>query len=178
MLATLLNALDGRTRALRTRPGVSAIFFLNNISYIRREVLSSQIGDLLGEGCEDLLNKKMRTSKSTYLEMWSPLISALLDAGTDLSGAVGAIKAGIGAVKGGGDKRENKDRFLRFQDALEEIELIHSTARLSEGDSELRERLKGEVERMVVPTYSKFLARHRTDISKSESSIPFAWNSS
>lgn len=168
MLVTLLNALDGRTRSLRSRAGLSAIFFLNNISYIRREVLSSQIGDLLGEGCEDLLNKQTRNAKANYLDLYGPLISALLDAGTDTSGAVGAIKAGIGAVKGGGEKRENKDRFLKFQDALEEVESIHATSKLSEEDSELRERLKGEVERMVVPTYSKFLARHNADFSKSE----------
>lgn len=169
VLATLLNALDGRTRSLRSRAGVSAIFFLNNISYIRREVLSSQIGDLLGEGCEDLLNKQTRSAKANYLDLYAPLISALLDAGSDTSGAVGAIKAGIGAVKGGGEKRENKDQFLKFQDALEEIESLHAGAKLSEEDSEMRERLKGEVERMVVPTYSKFLVRHNADFSKNPS---------
>ena len=152
---------------MRGRAGVAAILFLNNISYIRREVLSSQIGDILGEGCEDLLNKKMRTAKSNYLEIFGPLVSALLDAGPDSSGAVGAIKAGIGAVKGGGEKRENKDRFLKFQDSLDDIESLHHSAKLSEEDSELRERLKGEVERMVVPTYSKFLARHNAEFSKS-----------
>lgn len=101
---------------LRSRSGFSAIFLLNNISYIRREVLSSQIGDLLGEKCEDNLNKKMRSTKASYLEIWSPLVSALLDAGLDQSGAAGAIKAGIGAVKGGGgtERRETKDRCVRF----------------------------------------------------------------
>ncbi|KAI5475476.1 exocyst complex component, exo70 subunit [Pseudohyphozyma bogoriensis] len=172
VLTTLLTALDARTRALRARPGVAAIFLLNNVSYIRREVLSSQIGDLLGEACEDNLNKKMRTTKASYLEIWSPLVSALLDAGIDQSGAAGAIKAGIGAVagKGGGEKRETKDRFVRFHDSFEEVEQLHQSAKLDEGEAELRERLKGEVTRMIVPTYSKFLARHRNgEFSKNPS---------
>lgn len=168
VLATLLSALDARARALRGRIGVSAIFLLNNISYIRREVLSSQVGDLLGENCEDNLNKRMRSSKAQYLEIWSPLVSALLDAGIDQSGAAGAIKAGIGAVKGGVEKRETKDRFVRFHDAFEEVENLHQTAKLDEGESELRERLKDEVTRMILPTWSKFVARHRNgEFSKS-----------
>lgn len=178
VLITLLNALDARARIAKARStGVASIFLLNNISYIRREVLSSQIGDLLGEACEDSLNKRMRSAKSAYLENWSPLVSALLDAGLDQGGAAGAIKAGLGAVKGGGlagasEKRETKDRFVRFHDAFEEVEELHRGSRLDEGEQELRERLKGEVERMVVPTYSKFLARHRGgEFSKSKLAI-------
>jgi hypothetical protein len=168
---TLLASLESRARALRARPGFSAIFLLNNVSYIRREVLSSQIGDLLGEICEDSLNKRMRSTKASYLDIWSPLVSALLDAGLDQSGAAGAIKAGIGAVKGvGTERRELKDRVVRFHDAFEEVEMLHGVAKLDEGEAELRERLKGEVERMVIPTWTKFIARHRNDFSKSESS--------
>lgn len=113
----------------------------------------------------------MRSSKANYLELFSPLVSAMLDAGLDQSGAAGAIKAGIGAVKGvGTERRELKDRFLRFNDAFAEIESLHAIGRLDEGEAELRERLKGEVERMIIPTYTKFLARHRNgDFSKSES---------
>ncbi|KAM0748330.1 exocyst complex component, exo70 subunit [Meredithblackwellia eburnea MCA 4105] len=170
ILTTLLTALEARSRSFRGRQGLSAIFLLNNLSFVRREVLSSQIGDLLGESCEDALNKKMRSTKASYLEIWSPLVSALLDAGIDQSGAAGAIKAGIGAVKGGGEKRETKDRFVRFHDAFSDVEELHTVAPLDSGEQELRERLKGEVERMIVPTYSKFIARHRNgEFSKNPS---------
>ncbi|KAK4051358.1 exocyst complex component exo70 [Microbotryomycetes sp. JL201] len=171
VLSTLLTALDSRARFLRSRQGISAIFLLNNVSYIRREVLSSHVGDILGESCEDNLNKKMRSTKASYLEIWSPLVSAMLDAGLDQSGAAGAIKAGIGAVTGvGTEKRELKDRFLRFNDAFAEVEALHNVAKIDEGEAELRERLKGEVERMVLPTYTKFLAKHRNgEFSKNPS---------
>ncbi|KDE06783.1 hypothetical protein MVLG_02979 [Microbotryum lychnidis-dioicae p1A1 Lamole] len=168
VLQTLLAALDQRAKGLRARSGISAIFLLNNISFIRREVLSSQIGDVLGEACEDALNKLMRTTKASYLEIWSPLVSALLDAGLEQSGAAGAIKAAVKGGGGGGNERaQTKDRFLRFGDGLQEVENLHAVAKLDEGEQELKERLKGEVERMIVPTYTKFLAKHRNgDFSK------------
>jgi len=167
LLTTLLLSLDSRSRQLRGRQGTSTIYLLNNISFLRHSILSSQTSDFLGESFEDHLNKKMRTTKSSYLEIWSPLVSALLDAGlSEQNGVIsGGIKAGIGAVKGSGgtERRDTKDRFVRFHEALEEVEGLHQAAKIDEGEVELRERLKGEVERMVVPTYAKFVQRHRKD---------------
>ncbi|GAA5948482.1 hypothetical protein JCM3765_004898 [Sporobolomyces pararoseus] len=167
LLMTLLNSLDSRSRLLRGRPGTATIYLLNNISFLRHSILSSQTSDFLGESFEDVLNKKMRTTKSSYLEIWSPLVGALLDAGlSEQNGVIsGGIKAGIGAVKGSGgtERRDTKDRFVRFHEALEEVEELHRVAKLDEGEVELRERLKGEVERMCVPTYAKFVQKHRKD---------------
>ncbi|KPV77764.1 uncharacterized protein RHOBADRAFT_41762 [Rhodotorula graminis WP1] len=166
VLSVLLTALDAKARLLRGRTGTSSIFLLNNLSYVRHSALSTSIIDTLGESAEDALNKRMRTLKAVYLDVWSPLVSALLDAGfAEQSGAAGALKAGLGAVKGGGgtERRETKDRFVRFHEALEDVEALHHQARFEEGEAELRERLKGEVERMVVPTYAKFVQRHRKD---------------
>ncbi|BGP16810.1 hypothetical protein JCM10213_004658 [Rhodosporidiobolus nylandii] len=166
VLTVLLTSLDSRARLLRGPRGTSPIFLLNNLSYIRHSTLSSSVSDLLGEQAEDQLNKRMRAVKASYLDVWSPLVSALLDAGfAEQSGAAGALKAGLGAVKGAGgtERRETKDRFVRFHEALEEVEELHRVAKWEEGEVELRERLKGEVERMVVPTYAKFVQRHRKD---------------
>ena len=167
LLMTLLNSLDARSRLLRGKPGTSTIYLLNNISFLRHSILSSQTSDFLGESFEDVLNKKMRATKSSYLEIWSPLVGALLDAGlSEHNGVIsGGIKAGIGAVKGSGgtERRDTKDRFVRFHEALEEVEELHRVAKLDEGEVELRERLKGEVERMCVPTYAKFVQKHRKD---------------
>ncbi|POY75704.1 hypothetical protein BMF94_1327 [Rhodotorula taiwanensis] len=166
VFSTLTNALEARARNLRGRSGSSAIFLLNNLSYLRQSILASSVVDVLGEGLEDTLNKRMRTAKAAYLDVWSPLVAALLDAGfAEQTGAAGAIKAGIGAVKGSGgtERRETKDRFVRFHEALEEVEQLHGQARIDENDVELRERLRSDVERMVVPTYAKFVSRHRKD---------------
>ncbi|BGP00109.1 Exocyst complex component, exo70 subunit [Rhodotorula toruloides ATCC 204091] len=166
VFSVLLSSLDSRSRILRGRSGTGAIFLLNNVSFVRHAVLSTAIIDVLGEAAEDSLNKRMRTTKASYLEIWSPLVSALLDAGfAEQSGAAGALKAGLGAVTGGGgtERRETKDRFVRFHEALEEVEQLHQQAKLDDGDVELKERLRDEVDRMVAPTYAKFVQRHRKD---------------
>lgn len=106
----------------------------------------------------------MRSTKVSYLELWSPIVSSLLDSGLEHSGAAGALKAAI--AKGGGEKRGTKDRFVRFGDAFEEIEILHKAVKW-DGDDELREKLKIEVNRMIVPTYSKFYMAKASDFSNS-----------
>jgi hypothetical protein len=66
---------------------------LNNFTYIRRELLESAVLDIYGDQLADQLNKRVRTCKVRYLEIWSPLISALMDAGGEEG------KFGLGAVK-------------------------------------------------------------------------------
>ncbi|KAH8921903.1 hypothetical protein BT69DRAFT_1335199 [Atractiella rhizophila] len=78
---------------------------------------------------------------------------------------VGNAPTGVKAVVGGkesNERKEVKDRFGRFNEGLEDIEALHLTATLEkEGGNELRNRLKDEVNRMVVPTYAKFAQKHK-----------------
>lgn len=160
LLSTLLAALDTRSRNMRR---VGPIFLLNNISYLRREILSSSIDDLLGEAAEDDLNKRNRTAKASYMQLFSGLVGCLMDATSDQ----GLLKSAVsGAV--GGEKRDVKDRFARFNDALLEVENVHRLARLDAGEEEMRERLHGEVEKMIMPTYGKFASRNSAAMTKSE----------
>lgn len=204
----LLTALDARAGAMtgrgnlgvsqvrrdhnvppagRQAAGIAAIFMLNNISFIRREVMmNSNIPDLLSGGSavsrrdssstatgggygnsgggdtstEDELNKRNRSAKSSYLEIFSPLVSCLMDAGVEHS----KLKSAVGI--GNTEKQDVKDRYIRFNDALDEIENIHRVARLDKNEDALRERVKDEVIRMCVPTYAAFIKRHE-NFSKS-----------
>lgn len=167
VLSTLCTSLEARAKSLRGRPGMAAIFLLNNLSQVRREILASSLGDLLGRAGEDGLGQRLRGLKIAYLEIWSPLVSALLDQGLDNSGAAGAIRA----VTGGADKRETKDRFVRFADAFDDVQALHRAAPWDlAADLELKEKLRDEVEKMIVPTYTKFVAKHAAgDFSKSAS---------
>lgn len=170
--------------------GIAAIFSLNNITFIRRELLlNSNIPDLLASGgsapsrrdssstsatgggggggggapdtnIEDELNRRNRAAKTSHLEIFSPLVSCLMDAGVEHS----VLKSAIGV--GNTEKKDTKDRFQRFNEALEEIEQLHRTARLDRNDETLRERVKDEVIRMCVPTYTRFVQRHE-NFSKS-----------
>lgn len=165
---TLLAAIEARSKNLKlpassqptvtsatARSGLGAVFVLNNLHYIRREVLESAISDILGKSIEDELNKRVRVCKVRYMEVWSPLISALMDAGGDegKSGfGLGAVKSALPGQQAGAERRDVKDRFGRFNDAFEEVVNLHQVAQFDKGDADLRERLRDEIERMIVPT--------------------------
>ncbi|EGG05149.1 uncharacterized protein MELLADRAFT_88251 [Melampsora larici-populina 98AG31] len=143
--------------------GLGAVFMLNNLHYIRREVLESAISDILGKSIEDELNKRVRACKVRYMEVWSPLISALMDAGgEDSKGGfgLGAVKSALPGQQAGAERREVKDRLGRFNDAFEEVVNLHKVAQFDKSDSDVRHRLRDEIERMIVPTYAKFTQRH------------------
>jgi hypothetical protein len=216
VLCTLLNSLDSRTRSLRNptpssspaasarAAGVSAIFTLNNLTYVRREILSSHISDAFSDesSCEAELNRRNRAAKAAYLEIFSPLVACLMDGGEFSSGlsapsssgpggggagglglaaGAAALKAaataavvGAGSSSGGAaaerERREVKDRFTRFQEALSDVESLHRAAALDPSEADMRQRLKDEVSRMVCPTYAKFHSRHQKgEFSKSQS---------
>jgi exocyst complex component 7 len=215
VLCTLISSLDSRARFLRTptsssssaastrAAGISAIFTLNNITYVRREILSSQISDGLSNesSCEAELNRRNRAAKAAYLEIFSPLVACLMDSGESSgglsapssSGPSGGGTSGLGlaagaaalkavaaaAVVGAGsssgavaaerERRDVKDRFVRFQEALNEVESLHRAAALDPSEADMRQRLKDEVSRMVCPTYAKFYSRHQKgEFSKSQ----------
>lgn len=162
LLGALLNALESRSKALKAgpatsatapqssmstaRPTIGAIFLLNNVSFLRREVLSTAVGDVLGDTAEDHLNRMHRQAKSNYLEMFSGMIGCLMDAGTE----TGLLKSGLGAVGVGpsGEKRDVKVRFVRFNEALADVESVHRIARLDPNEEELRDRLQSEVSKV------------------------------
>ncbi|KAK9899473.1 hypothetical protein P389DRAFT_78 [Cystobasidium minutum MCA 4210] len=183
------NASGPSTASNRQSAGLSAIFMLNNISYVRRELLlNSNVPDLLASNggaasrrgsasttqggsvsmyggdvnIEDELNKRHRNAKSAYLEIFSPLVSCLMDVGMSGDhhhGASTSLKNVIG-VGGNNEKKDTKDRFGRFNEALEDVEALHRIARLDRNETDLRERVKDEVVRMCVPTYASFVKRH------------------
>ena len=179
----------------RQAQGLSAIYMLNNVSFVRREILlNSNVPDVLaggeaphrrdsgstgggfavgsggGEGggndagIEDELNRRNRSAKTGYLEIFSPLVACLMDAGVEHS----VLKSAIGV--GHTEKKDIKDRFARFNDALEEIEGLHRIAKLDKNEEGLRERSKDEVIRMCLPTYAAFVKRH-DNFSKSGSRL-------
>ncbi|MBW0512160.1 hypothetical protein O181_051875 [Austropuccinia psidii MF-1] len=173
-LSTLYTALEARSKNLKLRStaantitsptarnGIGAIFLLNNFTYIRREILESTMIDILGDQLEDDLNKKVRMYKVRYLEIWSPLISALMDAGPEEGKfGLGAVKSALPGQHSGAEKRDVKDRLGRFNDAFEEVINLHKAAKLDTDDIEIKKRLRDEIDRMILPTYAKFTQRH------------------
>ncbi|CAH7685484.1 Cullin repeat-like-containing domain protein [Phakopsora pachyrhizi] len=177
-LSTLYAALESRSKNLKlpasasstitsnaARAGIGAIYMLNNFTYIRHEVIESSIPEILGEQLEDDLNKRIRTLKVGYLEIWAPLISALMDSGGGAEDGksgfgLGAVKSALPGQQAGAERRDVKDRLARFNEAFEEVVSLHKIARIDNWDVEMKEKLRNEIERMIVPTYAKFAQRH------------------
>ncbi|KAH9816215.1 Cullin repeat-like-containing domain protein [Melampsora americana] len=159
LLMKLPTSVQTTITSTTAKNGLGAVFVFNNLNYIRREVLESAISDILGKSIEDELNKRVRACKVRYMEVWSPLISALMDAGGDDSKGfgLGAVKSALPGQQAGAERRDVKDRFGRFNDAFEEVVNLHKVAQFDKSDSEVRERLRDEIERMIMP---KFTQRH------------------
>jgi exocyst complex protein 7 len=165
-LSTLYAAVEARSKNLKLRStvastitsvtarnGVGAIYMLNNFTYIRRELLESAVLDIYGDQLAEQLNKRVRTCKVRYLEIWSPLISALMDAGAeDGKFGLGAVKSALPGQHAGAERRDVKDRLGRFNDAFEEVMLLHQAANIASNDPDLKDQLRNEIERMIMPT--------------------------
>ncbi|KAG8690052.1 hypothetical protein FRC09_012160 [Ceratobasidium sp. 395] len=145
IISSLVSTLTTISRFLK-RPALTAIFMLNNVSYIRDRVMvapRSNIDDLLSGPTQEALNSSFRSSKAAYFDTnFTALLGCLTDDAKDK-------KAGI------------KDKFGRFYEALEEIAERHRYARVLADDVEGREKVQEEVVRLVIPALQRFTQKHR-----------------
>ncbi|KAL9936033.1 hypothetical protein V8E36_004875 [Tilletia maclaganii] len=114
---------------------------------------------------EDLLSQTLRQANSRYLDAWAPLVSYLMDdAGSSGGGGSGRGGWGGAHVRGGYDaeKIPTKERFAKFYETLEELDRLHRAYPVGREDVALRERLKKEVGRMILPLYGRFVTKHKT----------------
>ncbi|KAG8795134.1 hypothetical protein FRC12_017636 [Ceratobasidium sp. 428] len=153
IISSLVSTLTTISRFLK-RPALTAIFMLNNVSYIRDRVMvapRSNIDDLLSGPTQEALNSSFRSSKAAYFDTnFTALLGCLTDDAKDK-------KAGI------------KDKFGRFYEALEEIAERHRYARVLADDVEGREKVQEEVVRLVIPALQRFTQKHRDkEFSKSK----------
>ncbi|UZJ52730.1 hypothetical protein CBS101457_002050 [Exobasidium rhododendri] len=171
VLAALLNALEARSRAIR-QMSTASIFLLNNIGYIKREILRSDresvsgLGACLGSVGGELLDGALRAANTTYLDAWNPIVGAIIEEGVGLNTKSGS-KITAMTMGGGGERAAVKDRFAKFYDGLDDLERLHRAFPVAKDDPQLREKLRSEVIRMICPMYARFLAKHRaSDFSK------------
>ncbi|CAH7670357.1 Exo70 exocyst complex subunit-domain-containing protein [Phakopsora pachyrhizi] len=137
--------------------GIGAIYMLNNFTYIQHKVIESSIPEILQEQLEDDLNKRIRNLKVGYLEIWAPLILTLMDSGggaEDGKSGFGldAVKSALPGQQAGAKCRDVKDWLARFNKAFEEVVSLHKITRIENWDVEMKEKLRNEIERMIVPT--------------------------
>ncbi len=186
VLAVILTSLEARSRAIR-QPSTASVFLLNNIGHLRRTLMaplpnylgaaedggSASIVSLhLGEMGDDLLGTALRQANTAYLDAWSPVVAPLmedqpLNANAHYHRHATSKLIGVGS---GSEKNQVKDRFARFYEALDDLERLHRAYPVSREDHELKDRLRRDVIRLVVPMYARFLGKHKAgDFTKNPS---------
>lgn len=186
VVAVVLTSLEARSKAIR-QPSTASVFLLNNIGHLRRTLAaplpsylaaaedssSASILSLhLGEMGDDLLSTALRGANTAYLDAWSPVVAPLmedqpLNAGAHYHRHATSKLIGVGS---GSEKNQVKDRFAKFYEALDDLERLHRAYPVSREDTELKERLRRDVTRLVCPMYARFLGKHKAgDFTKNPS---------
>lgn len=182
LLSALVTSLDTSSRSSAStapassssrKPIVSSIFMLNNLSYMRNNlILSSQssASDILGTTAQDLLNAAYRDAKAHYLDSWRDLVGLLADTSSSSGGRFGNVVQNVG---GGGDKQTVKDSLANFFTRLDELDAVSRQHTLSRKDPQLRERLQADVKNLVVAAFQSYAAKHPKHVEKCESASEF-----
>ncbi|KAF5356496.1 hypothetical protein D9757_012573 [Collybiopsis confluens] len=142
------------------RPPFETFFLLNNIAYLRRNILeprNESLIDYLSKPTQDVLNSNFRTAKASYLDAnFSPLMQALSDDPAKEKSSVGGF--------GGGAKAATKEKFTRFYDLLEEVIERHKVAGgvlQDDIDREGREQIGNDVIKFLIPSLKAFTAKQK-----------------
>ncbi|KAI0634684.1 Cullin repeat-like-containing domain protein [Trametes polyzona] len=138
------------------RPAFGAIFLLNNVSYLRTQLLvrpRTDVPAILSRPAQEVLNSNFRTAKAGYFDAnFSPLLQTLVD----------EKDRGKSAVK---------EKFTRFFDLLDEVTERHVVARVLQDDPDGRATVADEAVKLVVPSLQRFIQRNLgKEFSKSKSS--------
>ncbi|KAF7297371.1 hypothetical protein MIND_00970600 [Mycena indigotica] len=151
VVSTALASLNTISRTQR-RPAHGSIYLLNNVCYLRHNLVMSpahdELLDFLSRPTQELLNQNFRTAKAAYFDAnFSPLLQTL----TDDPGKSGG-SSGRTAVK---------EKFTKFYDLLEEVVERHRSAKMLEDDPEAREGIGEDVVKLVVPSLIRFTNKYQ-----------------
>ncbi|TFK32707.1 exocyst complex component exo70 subunit [Crucibulum laeve] len=143
LVMTVLSSLNTISRTGR-RPAFGSIYLLNNVSYLRKNLLLQPkhmiLPSLISQPAKDALNSNFRTAKAAYFDSnFTPLMQSITDDPKE------KIK-----------KDAAKEKFTRFYDLLEEVMERHRMAKVLEEDKEEREVVGEEVVMLVVPSIQQF----------------------
>ncbi len=163
IIMTTINTLTTMSRSNR-RPGVGAIFLLNNVSYLSSVILDPSptpysevpIAALLAPPARTTLQSQFRTAKAGYFDAnFSPLVQVLGDG--PVAGITASGKAGT------------KEKFTRFFELLDELLERHRGARVLPDDDIGRDAIAEEAVKLTVPSLQRFIQKNKEkEFSKSE----------
>uniref|UniRef100_A0A1J3GCD7 Exocyst subunit Exo70 family protein n=3 Tax=Noccaea caerulescens TaxID=107243 RepID=A0A1J3GCD7_NOCCA len=133
------------------------IFLLNNIHYMTRKVLKSELRHIFGDKWNRKHTWKFQQQATEYERAtWLPVLSFLKDEG-----------AGSGSSSGSGSGSRNlrpRERFQGFNTAFEEVYKTQTAWLIS--DERLREDVRTKASMWVIQAYWTFYSRHKNSVSE------------
>jgi len=153
IVTTTIASLNAISRSKRSpfRP----VFLLNNISYLRQNLLlepsNDAIPSLISPATTEALKSAFRTAKAAYFDSnLSPLMQVLTEHPKDEM-----------------NKAVVKDKFTKFFTLLDEVVERHRFAKVLEDDPKARKEIEDETVMLVVPLFRLFMQKHK-EFSRSE----------
>ncbi|CAA7257403.1 unnamed protein product [Cyclocybe aegerita] len=148
VVTTAISSLTAISRTAR-RPPFGSVFLLNNISYLRQNLLIEPTDDsiqaVLSPATSEALNSAYRTAKAGYFDSnFSPLMQAITDDPKDKS-----------------NKAAAKEKFTRFFDLLDEVVERHKLAKVLDEDPKGRADISEEIVMLVVPSFQRFTQKQK-----------------
>ncbi|KAJ3514001.1 hypothetical protein NLJ89_g2626 [Agrocybe chaxingu] len=148
VVTTAISSLTAISRTAR-RPPFGSVFLLNNISYLRQNLLIEPADDnilaVLSPATSEALKSAYRTAKAGYFDSnFSPLMQAITDDPKDKS-----------------NKAAAKEKFTRFFDLLDEVVERHKLAKVLDEDPKGRADISEEIVMLVVPSFQRFTQKQK-----------------
>lgn len=159
VLGALGLNLELKARVYET-PTLSSLFLLNNYNYVIKALQRSGLLALLQGGGIGEVQKQyqqlIEDHKSTYQKCWGKLLNFLLEMDKPMSG-----NKPVDQQTKLKDKQRQliKDRFKGFNTELDELHQIQKTYAVP--DTQLRDQLRNENIRLILPLYSSFREKYR-----------------
>jgi len=147
IVTTTIASLNAISRSKRSpfRP----VFLLNNISYLRQNLLlepsDDAISSLISPATSEALKSAFRTAKAAYFDSnLSPLMQVLTEHPKDEM-----------------NRAVVKDKFTKFFVLLDEVVERHRLAKVLEDDPKARKEIEDETVMLVVPLFRLFMQKHK-----------------
>lgn len=151
-LDTLSSCLETRSRTLK-KPGLSALFLLNNYQHIAKVMQNSDIADIVGKDVVSIYDRNVTKNSAIFLDSWKTVVENLMDVTVVKSGSIKT------ALAGSGDRQNIKDRFKNFNEEF--MDLYRTQRQFSVPDSELKSQLISDLKKMLTPMYVRFLDKYQ-----------------
>ena len=147
----LLGCLDGKAKALLRKSMSHGLFMLNNIVYMRQSLSSLDLGSDTVP-MNEMLQKAQKRALDSYLDGYKNCVEHLLDV-TYVRGGIGGSINKRSSLSNK-EREQIKDKFKGFNTEFDEIVRLNRVFVVQ--DSGLRSQLLNEIQRVVVPLYSRF----------------------